>query len=212
MLTTILMTAFASDPWVGTYSQDDYHLRFEDEKGKRIVRLLRGTEVLAYGPLTGDGTLREAPLDGCGGTFSIEAGDIMLDLDGPECPYEMNGLYQRAKASACPSGGKEVLACAVEQKGQRKQLSICTAKGDSFAYRYGPAGSPELAIDGGRYEERALASGLELGWSFDNDGYLYRAFVVQSSREADNAAGVVVSKGGKDLATLTCVDGWTYRP
>ena len=163
------------------------------------------------GPLVGEGTLREAPLDSCGGTFSLEAGDIMLDLDGPECAYEMNGLYQRATPSACPSGGREVLSCAVDQKGKTRQLSICTGK-EGFAYRYGTPGSPELALDGGRYEERALPSGEELGWSFTNEGYVYRAYVVQSARAADNGAGVVVSKDGKDLATLSCKDGWTYTP
>lgn len=197
------LSALAADPWLGTYTLDDDAVRFVQGGEGRFVEVVLEGNVVMRGPLIGTSTLRTAPLDSCGGSFSLEAGDLMVEFDGPECPTTMNGLYQRTTTSHCKADEKAVLSCDAVQKGAKKRLEVCQSP-TGLSYRFGPLGKPELVLEQGVFAERPLVSGIEKTWTFANAGYTYRAFEVESSRAEDNASGVVVAQGDRDLATLTC--------
>lgn len=214
MLVALSLTAFAAAPWFGTYTVGSHHVRVLQGGEGLFVELAMGDEVVKRGPLVGEGATRTAALDGCGGTFTVDDAHLKLTLDGPECPVAMENRYVKTVVSHCaPVGAQTVLGCTIHQKGVNKRLEVCKAGEGALSYRFGVLGKPELVLENGRFAERALASGMETTWSFDNAGYTYRAFVVESSRAMDNGAGVVVAQGDKDLATLVCADDtWTFTP
>ena len=108
---------------------------------------------------------------------------------------------------------KTVFQCATA-KGQ--WISVCadaqSAMPSFVQYRFGKPEKVELAkpdVDAGNlarwsFSERALARGMSRSYRFTTDGYGYEVFVTEAGM--DTAAGVVVSKGEKVLATLTCAD------
>ena len=97
-----------------------------------------------------------------------------------------------------------------------KTISICadaqSANVGFIQYRYGKQGAielqkPDVSADNlGKwtFEEQAMARGMQRTASFLNEGYKYEVFVTEAGM--DTAAGVVVSKDGKSLATLTCAN------
>jgi hypothetical protein len=99
----------------------------------------------------------------------------------------------------------------------RKTLQVCAA-GDRLTYDFGPAGKPELSLSV-RLAEADFTPWPGIGrtiWdeiAFYNDGATYRVWVALEKQldpeepEPELQGGVHVSRGGADLANLTCNPG-----
>jgi len=97
-----------------------------------------------------------------------------------------------------------------------KWISVCadaqSAAPTHIVYRYGKKGAIELEkpeiddknLSRWAYVEEPMISGEQRTLTFTNEGYSYQVFVTEAGR--DTQAGVVVSKGDKALATLTCAN------
>lgn len=217
MLTLLSLSALASpctDPaktacWEGEWSKSPtLKLLIRPGAEGLMASLILDGDTLNTGPLGGSGAKRQAPLDGCGGDFVFKGDTLTLALDGPECPVDFIGTFQRSATAPTPAptlcGEMPTRFSCATTKG--KTVSVCGAP-DALVYRFGSAEKLELTLEKGAFSERALASGMEKTWTFENKGYGYAAFEVLS-RPQDTSAGVLISKDGKDIATVTCAEPW----
>lgn len=204
MWMAIIAAAWAGpDALEGTWHKGN--ARIEATAG--VVKMLLDGSVLQQGRTRVEGGTRQVAMDGCGATLIASGPFLEVTLDGPECPLDLAGTYTRpdpAADSHC-EGSTAAFHCTIAGKARR--LEVCTT-GAQLSYRYGAVGKVELALEDGKAAERALASGMQYTWAFTNDGYGYEVWVVESARGADNGAGVIVSKGDKEVARLTCAEGW----
>lgn len=129
-------------------------------------------------------------------------------------PAVAQGRPERNADNHCFAGVEKVVFHCATSKG--KWISVCAdgqgANPGWMSYRYGAKGKIELQkpdVDAGNlakwsYESQMLVRGENRSLKFTNEGYTYEVFVTEAG--TDTAAGVVVSKGDKPLATLTCAD------
>ncbi len=117
--------------------------------------------------------------------------------------------------SQCTAHEKVIFSCATGPK----IVSICASQSfpgpaSSLQYRFGPKGAPELALP----KDGASRAGVSAGsiaysrgggayLSFANSGTRYVVYSVVMNGGADQAQGLVVQKGEKVLANLTCKKG-----
>ena len=211
MLLFLALTAQAATPnasFVGTWlnDKDDVKLVLTEKEGSVHADLVFMGDSAAQGVLEGDGVTRSAPLEGCGGDFTMTEAGLKLVLDGPECPVDFNGDYVKLPVSHC--GAKTTRFSCTAKKG--KVISVCEAADKSLSYAYGLPEKVELALEGGAFAERSLASGTEYTWGFTNEGHSYSVFVVEA-RPQDTGAGILIEKGGEHVATVACVGDWFKR-
>lgn len=108
-----------------------------------------------------------------------------------------------------------VFSCPVNNN---KQLSVCrTSAGVGLQYRFGPMGAPELETPAAAnvndltlwsFEEKMYARSMAEELTVKNGEFTYTVIAQQGGM--DSFLGVVVRKGGQDLATVPCV-GETVR-
>lgn len=129
-----------------------------------------------------------------------------------------DGAPTRNADNHCMSGVETVVFHCATSKG--KWISVCadaqSANPGFVSYRYGAKGKIELQkpdADAGnlakwKVQSQMLARGESRTLKFTNEGYAYEVFITEAGM--DTSAGVVVSKGDKPLATLTCANQtWT---
>lgn len=197
-----LSTAMAGHPMDGAWTRGE--ARVVVDSG--IVEMsLRGT-LHQKGPTREKGDAVLAAMDGCGATLTTDGAFLRMVLEGPECPMELAGDYTREgpPTSHCEASAP-VFRCDIQGKPQ--VLEVCST-GAEYAYRYGVLGAVELAVEKGASSERPLVSGMQYAWTFTNDGYAYAVWVVESARSQDNGAGVIVTRGEREVARLRCADGY----
>lgn len=201
-----LFSAFAADPgptFHGTWTREGNETVVISPAGEvRLIRTKEG-DTLSQGALEGEGQMRSAAMDGCGGEFVFpNDGRLMIELDGPECPVDFSGTYQPVATSVCLPGQEVVFDCPA--KGERR-ISVCRSQNGALNYRYGKVGARELELTKGAHAERALARGQEVTWTFTKDVYSYQVFVVEAGPQ-DSGRGVLVEKSGKPVTTVSCTD------
>ena len=115
-----------------------------------------------------------------------------------------------ASATHCRPGERALYNCPFEDG---RVASFCA--GETYAYRYGPLGRPELEItrapgQAGIWQGGVVGQGggQQTHVRFQNEGYDYVVFSGYDGRLADNPgreySGVVVMRNGEEVRRLDC--------
>jgi hypothetical protein len=218
-LSALISVAWAGpSDLLGVWANDTGKIEVSGDSSGHNVRMVLRDDLVQEGPVREEDGQLQAAMEGCGAVFKLtDQGRLEVDLNGPECPIELIGEYALSAApkdaSHCADIARSEFHCLIPDKkgGAPKRLEVCKLDDGALRYQYGRLGNVELALNNGKAGARDLASGSEYTFDFENDGYAYSVFVVESSRAADTGAGVAVSKGGKTVATLSCGDDEWFR-